>query len=128
VRQVHRTGGFEDVAGYSRAVRVGDHVAVSATAPIDEDGQTLYLGDTYQQTRYAFERAIEAVVALGGAVSDVTRTRMYLIREADWRKAVDAHVELFADVLPANSTFYVEGFIPPGVLVEVELDAIISSG
>lgn len=108
-------------------MRVGDHVAVSATAPIGNDGKTLFSGDTYQQTRFALERAIEAVVALGGALSDVTRTRMYLIREADWRQAVDAHVELFADVLPANSTFYVEGFIPPGVLVEVELDAIISS-
>jgi enamine deaminase RidA (YjgF/YER057c/UK114 family) len=127
VRHVHQTGGFEDVAGYSRAVRVGDHIAVSTTAPIDEAGQTLFPGDTYQQTRFALERAVEAVVALGGAVTDVTRTRLYLIREADWRQAVDAHMELFADVRPANSTFYVEGFIPPNVLVEVELDAILSS-
>ena len=86
---------------------------------------TLFPGDTYQQTRFVLERAIEAVVALGGAVSDVTRTRLYLIREADWRQAVAAHAELFRDVGPANSTFYVEGFIPPGVLVE--LDAILSS-
>jgi enamine deaminase RidA (YjgF/YER057c/UK114 family) len=126
MRQVHRTGGFEDVAGYSRAVRVGDHIAVSTTAPIDDDGQTLFLGDTYQQARFAFERAIEAVVALGGAVADVTRTRLYLTREAEWREAVLAHFELFGEVTPANSTFYVEGFIPPGVLVEVELDAIVA--
>jgi enamine deaminase RidA (YjgF/YER057c/UK114 family) len=124
---VHRTGGFEDVAGYSRAVRVDNHIAVSTTAPIDGDGATLFPGDTYQQARFVLERAIEAVVALGGAASDVTRTRLYLIREADWRQAVAAHAELFTDVSPANSTFYVEGFIPPGVLVEVELDAILSS-
>ena len=91
VRQVHRTGGFEDVAGYSRAVRVDNHIAVSTTAPIGDDGEALFPGDTYQQTTFAFERAIEAVVALGGAVTDVTRTRLYLTREADWRQAVAAH-------------------------------------
>jgi enamine deaminase RidA (YjgF/YER057c/UK114 family) len=124
---VHRTGGFEDVAGYSRAVRVDNHIAVSTTAPLGADGEALFPGDTYQQTKHVFERAIEAVVALGGTVDDVTRTRLYLTREADWRKAVAAHAELFKEVMPANSTFYVEGFIPPGVLVEVELDAILSS-
>ena len=108
-------------------MRVGDHIAVSTTAPIGDDGATLFPGDTYQQTRFVLERAIEAVVALGGAVADVTRTRVYLIRGADSRQAVEAHVEFFADVLPANSTFYVEGFIPSGVLVEVELDAILST-
>jgi enamine deaminase RidA (YjgF/YER057c/UK114 family) len=125
VRQTYRTGGFEDTAGYSRAVRVGDHVAVSATAPTNDEGTALYLGDTYAQTRVAFERALEAVAALGGAAADVTRTRMYLGPEAEWRRAVDAHHELFAEVLPANSTYYVAGFIPPGILVEVELDAIV---
>lgn len=127
MRQVHRTGGFEDIVGYSRAVRVDNHIAVSTTAPLGDDGETLFPGDTYQQARFVFERAIEAVVALGAAVGDVTRTRLYLTREADWRQAVAAHAELFADVMPANSTFYVEGFIPPGVLVEVELDAILST-
>lgn len=126
VRRLHRTGGFEDVGAYSRAVRVGAHIAVSATAPTGDDGTALHPGDTYAQARVAFERAIEAVVALGGAVSDVTRSRMYLTREAEWRLAVEVHAELFADVLPANSTFYVEGFIPPGVLIEVELDAIVA--
>jgi enamine deaminase RidA (YjgF/YER057c/UK114 family) len=125
MRTTFRTGGFEDVAGYSRAVRVGDHIAVSATAPTDESGSALHPGDTYAQTRLAFERAIEAVSELGGRVEHVTRTRMYLVVDSEWRRAVDAHLELFADIQPANSTFYVAGFIPDGVLVEVELDAIV---
>ena len=127
MRQRHRTGGFEDLAAYSRAVRVGDQIAVSATAPTGADGVALHPGDTYAQTRLAFERAIDSVVALGGTIADVTRTRVYLTRESEWRRAVDAHAELFADVQPANSTFYVAGFIPEGVLVEVELDAIVAS-
>jgi enamine deaminase RidA (YjgF/YER057c/UK114 family) len=125
VRRNYRTGGFEDAAAYSRAVRVGAHIFVSASAATGEDGVALHPGDTYEQARLAFSRALDAVAALGGSVSDITRTRIYLIQTADWRRAVDAHVELFRDVLPANSTFYVAGFIPPGVLVEVELDAIV---
>lgn len=125
-RRVYRTGGFEDVGGYARAVRAGNHIAVSATAPTGDDGLAVHLGDSYAQAKLAFERAIEAVIALGGSVQDVTRTRMYLKPECNWRSAVEAHSELFSDVLPANSTFFVAGFIPPGVLVEVELDAIVS--
>ena len=115
------------MAAYSRAVRVGDHIAVSATAPTGSDGAAVHPGDTYAQTRLAFERAIESIAALGGTIADVTRTRMYLTHESEWRRAVDAHAELFAEVLPANSTFYVAGFIPEGVLVEVELDAIVTA-
>lgn len=127
MRMVHRTGGFEDVAGYSRALRIGHHIAVSATAATGDDGRALHEGDTYGQTRVAFERALEGVSALGGTASDVLRTRMYLGLDADWRRAVDAHAELFADVCPANSTYFVAAFIPPGVLVEVEIDAILDS-
>ncbi len=128
MRTTYRTGGFEDVAGYSRAVRIGELVAVSATAPTDEHGKALHPGDTYAQARLAFERALEGLEALGAGVADVLRTRMYLTPDSDWRRAVDAHRELFADVQPANSTFYVAGFIPEGVLVEVELDAVSPTG
>lgn len=127
VRQTYRTGGFEDVAGYSRAVRIGSHIAVSATAATGDDGSALHKGDTYAQTKVAFERALEGVSALGGATTDVLRTRMYLALDADWRRAVDAHAELFAGVSPANSTYFVASFIPFGVLVEVEIDAILAS-
>lgn len=127
MRRLLRTGGFEDVAAYSRAVRVGDHIAVSATAATGPDGTALHPGDAYLQARTAFERALEAVAELGGGPEHVLRTRLYLTRDADWREAVRAHAELFDGVFPANATFYVEGFIPPGVLVEIELDAIVES-
>lgn len=116
------------MAGYSRAVRIGDWIAVSATAPTDDSGRALHEGDLYSQTKVAFERALEAVEALGGERAAVLRTRMYLVPGHEWRRAVDAHREFFAEVRPANSTFYVAGFIPEGVLVEVELDAVVSAG
>jgi enamine deaminase RidA (YjgF/YER057c/UK114 family) len=125
VRETYRTGGFEDLAGYSRAVRVGAAIAVSATAATGPHGGADHPGDTYAQTRAAFARAIEGLEHLGGSLEHVLRTTILLAREADWQRAVDAHRELFADVKPANSTYYVAGFIPEGVLVEVELDAYL---
>jgi enamine deaminase RidA (YjgF/YER057c/UK114 family) len=115
---------FEQEAGYSRAVRVGDAIAVSGTAATGAEGAAFHPG-TYEQTREAFERALAAVRELGGDVAHVTRTRMFLTADAEWREAVRAHAELFAGVDPANTTLYVAGFIPAGVVVEVELDALV---
>jgi enamine deaminase RidA (YjgF/YER057c/UK114 family) len=127
VRRVVRTGGFEDIGGYARAVRIGGTIAVSGTAATDAEGKALYPGDAYAQTRDAFERAVAALRDLGGGLNDVIRTRIYLAPGADWRRAVDAHRELFGETLPANTTLFVAGFIPAGVLVEIELDAVTTT-
>jgi enamine deaminase RidA (YjgF/YER057c/UK114 family) len=125
VRKVVRNGGFEDVGGYARAVRIGPTVAVSGTAATGEGGAAVFPGDAYGQTREAFERALASLVELGGDVEDVIRTRIFLAPGANWRRAVDAHRELFDDVRPANTTLFVAGFIPEGVVVEVEVDAVV---
>jgi enamine deaminase RidA (YjgF/YER057c/UK114 family) len=119
--------GFEELAGYSRAVRVGAHVAVSGTAAMSE-GVALFPGDAYGQTREALSRALAAASELGAQVGDVVRTRLLLDEGCDWHAAVRAHGEVFAGVNPANTTYFVAGFIPEGVLVEVELDAVLEPG
>ena len=111
-------GGFEEAAAYSRAVRIGPHVAVSGTAA--RDG-----GDAYTQTAEALARALAAAAELGAATGDVLRTRLLLAQGCDWEGAVRAHREVFEGVNPANTTYFVAGFIPDGVLVEVELDAVV---
>ena len=111
-------GGFEEAAAYSRAVRIGQHVAVSGTAA--REG-----GDAYEQTREAITRALAAAGELGASKEDVLRTRLLLTAGCDWDGAIRAHAEAFAGVDPANTTYFVSGFIPDGVLVEVELDAIV---
>jgi enamine deaminase RidA (YjgF/YER057c/UK114 family) len=116
-------GGFEVVAGYSRAARHGDRIAVSGTGDVTSDGEVGHPGDTYAQTRRSLERALAAVVELGGRREDVIRTRLFLTREADWREAVRAHRELLGGVDPANTTLYVAGFIAEEMLVEVEVEA-----
>ncbi|HET8813153.1 MAG TPA: Rid family hydrolase [Gaiella sp.] len=123
----HRDGSpFEATAAYCRAVRSGRSIAVSGTAATAPDGSALYPGDTYGQTREAFERAVAAAQALGADVRDTIRTRLFLGPGSDWREAVRAHREMFDGVDPANTTLYVAGFIPDGVLVEVELDAWVT--
>jgi enamine deaminase RidA (YjgF/YER057c/UK114 family) len=111
-------GGFEEAAAYSRAVRIGYHVAVSGTAA--REG-----GDAYAQTREAITRALAAAGELGASREDVLRTRLLLAQGCDWQGAIRAHAEAFTGVNPANTTYFVSGFIPEDVLVEVELDAVV---
>jgi enamine deaminase RidA (YjgF/YER057c/UK114 family) len=125
-RSHHRDGtAFESLAAYSRAVRAGSLIAVSGTAATAADGSALAPGDVHGQASIAIERALAAVVALGGTSADVVRSRILLAPGADWRGAVRAHAEAFAGIDPANTTWFVGGFIPEGVLVEIELDAVV---
>jgi enamine deaminase RidA (YjgF/YER057c/UK114 family) len=117
-------GGFEEAAAYSRAVRVGAHVAVSGTAPMS-DGVLLHPGDAYAQTRAAIAKALDAAAKLGAGREHVIRTRLLLAAGVEWEAPVRAHREAFEGIDPANTSYYVAGFIPEGVLVEVELDAIV---
>jgi enamine deaminase RidA (YjgF/YER057c/UK114 family) len=118
-------GDFERTAGYSRAVRQGNHIAVSGTAALGPDG-VLFPGNAYKQATSALARALAAAEELGAARHSVLRTRLLLAPDCDWRAVVRAHGELFAPHGPANTTYFVAGFIPEGVLVEVELDAVVA--
>jgi enamine deaminase RidA (YjgF/YER057c/UK114 family) len=120
-------GGSLAAAAYSRAVRRGAIVAVSGTAATGADGRALHPGDTESQTRACFERALAGLAALGGSIDDVLRTRVLLHRDADPHGAIIVHKELFAGREPANTTWFVHGFIPEGVLVEVEIDAVLEA-
>jgi enamine deaminase RidA (YjgF/YER057c/UK114 family) len=121
-----RTGGaFEQLAGYSRAARVGALVAVSGTAALDSAGVALHPGDTYKQARVAISGALDAARMLGADIHDVVRTRLFLAPDADWQEAARAHGEVFGGVDPANTTLLVHGFIPEGCLLEIEIDAIV---
>jgi enamine deaminase RidA (YjgF/YER057c/UK114 family) len=118
-REVFRTGGgAEELAGYSRAVRTGSWISVSGTAPAGR-------GDVKEQTLDAFRLALSAVEHFGGSVENVARTRIFLAAGCDWQGAAEVHRELFGEVTPANTTLFVAGFIPEGVLVEVEIDAVV---
>jgi enamine deaminase RidA (YjgF/YER057c/UK114 family) len=124
-RRTARSGSpFEDSIGFSRAVRVGNTVAVSGTAPVWPDGEVD--PDPAAQARRCWEIALAALEELDGRPEDVVRTRQYVVR-ADVADAVGAvHGEVFGDVRPASTMVVVAGLLDPRWLVEVELDAIIS--
>ena len=117
---------WEALAGYSRAVRVGDAVWVSGTTASDEHGN-LRGGDTaYEQTRYIFEKIERALKEAGATMGDVVRTRVFVARIEDWRDVARAHGEVFGTIRPANTLVQVAGLIE-GRLVEIEADAVVGS-
>jgi enamine deaminase RidA (YjgF/YER057c/UK114 family) len=122
-RRLTGGSGFAATAGYSRAVRQGELIAVSGTAALGPDG-ALYPGDAYAQAAEALSRALAAAAELGATRDTVLRTRLLLAPDCDWQEVVRAHREAFVGDGPANTTYFVAGFIPGGVLVEVELDAL----
>lgn len=127
LRRRHSTGGpWEDAFGYSRAVRTGDRILVSGcTAVVDEVVQ--HVGDAGAQMAVALDSALGSVIALGGSIGDVIRTRMYLVDRADCDPVGRVHGELFGAVRPAATMVLVAGLIDEEMLVEVEIEARVGS-
>ena len=124
-RSVSSGSPLEPLLGLSRAVRVGNVIAVAGTAPLGPDGKTVCAGDAAGQARRCFEIAAAALEQLGASLADVVRTRILLTRIEDWRAVGEVHGEVFRDVRPANTVMQVVRFIDPDWLVEVEVDAVV---
>ena len=116
---------WEKIVGYSRAVRVGNHIEVSGTAPAGPDGQILAPGDVYGQTREALRIIGDALGELGASYDDVVRTRVLLMDASQWQEAGRAHGEVFSEIRPANTICAVNGFVDPAILVEIEATAVV---
>ncbi|MEU6880767.1 RidA family protein [Streptomyces sp. NPDC046712] len=117
---------LEPQIGFSRAVRVGQHVSVAGTAPIGDDGSTVGPGDVYAQTVRCLDIAEQALREAGASVEDVVRTRIMLTDVTTWKEAARAHGERFAAIRPVTTFVEVSRFIEPDWLVEVEIDAVIA--
>jgi isochorismate pyruvate lyase len=113
--------------GYCRALRAGDHIYVSGTAPVDENGRTYAPGDGYAQARRCLEIAERALQSLGADLSCVVRTRMFVTDISRWEEFGRAHGEFFAERPPVTSMIEVKSLIDPEMLIEIEVDAICSS-
>jgi enamine deaminase RidA (YjgF/YER057c/UK114 family) len=116
---------YEPIVGISRAVRLGNIVAVSGTAPLGLDGKTVGVGDPAAQARRCFEISRLALEQLGASLHDVIRTRVMLTRIEDWEAVAQVHGELFRDIRPASTIVQVSRFIDPDWLIETEVDAVI---
>ncbi|MHB8184642.1 MAG: Rid family hydrolase [Dermatophilaceae bacterium] len=127
LRRRHSTGGpWEEVFGYSRAVRTGDRIVVSGCTAV-VDGEVRHGGDAGAQMSAALDTALGSVTALGGSIGDVILTRTYVVNRADCDSIGRVHGERFAHVRPAATMVLVAGLIDEEMLVEVEVEAQVGS-
>lgn len=119
---------WEDIIGYSRAVRIGNVIEVSGTTTaVDQDGKTLGLNDPYEQTRLALGRIEKALKDAGASMSDVVRTRIFAVDISRWEEIGKAHGEFFKDIKPVTTMVEVKALIDPELLIEIEATAILSA-
>lgn len=117
---------WEPIVGYCRAVRVGSHIAVSGSAPVDENGELVGEGDPYLQARRCIEIIAAALNEAGAGLEHVVRTRMFVTDIDQWQEFARAHQEAFGDITPASSMVEVSKLIGQGMLIEIEADAVIA--
>jgi enamine deaminase RidA (YjgF/YER057c/UK114 family) len=128
VKRQHVSTGtaYEALAGYSRAVRIGDRILVSGTTAGGPDG-IVGIGDPALQARFILDRIERALGELGATLRDVVRTRIFVRRIEDWEAVARVHGERFGEVRPAN-TLVQATLVHPDLLVEIEAEAVIGAG
>jgi enamine deaminase RidA (YjgF/YER057c/UK114 family) len=118
---------WENIVGYSRAVRVGNVIEVSGTVGIDENGEVAGKNSMYQQAFRSIQIIENALHQLGGSLNDVVRTRLFVTDIVRWEEAAKAHGEFFKNIKPATSMLEVKALIAPEYLIEIEATALLTN-
>lgn len=116
---------FEEPIGFSRAVRIGNTVAVSGTGPIPKSGQPIDMSSMYEQTKLCLQIMKKAIEDAGATLDDVIRTRIFITDVSKWKECAKAHGEMFTKIRPACTFVEVKGFIDPKWMVETEADCVV---
>jgi enamine deaminase RidA (YjgF/YER057c/UK114 family) len=115
---------YEELVGYSRAVRVGNVIEVAGTTSM-KDGKVRGLGEPYYQVKIILKKIEQALVDAGGSINDVVRTRIFVVDMAIWEDVARAHGEVFGTIRPASTLVQVSSLVDPDMLVEIEATAIL---
>ena len=118
---------WEEIVGYSRAVRVGNIIEVTGTVAVDENSMLVGKDNAYAQTKYIIEKIEKVLLRAGASLKDVVRTRMFVTDIRRWEEYGKAHGEFFSVIKPCTSMIEVKGLIAPEYLIEIEATAILST-
>jgi enamine deaminase RidA (YjgF/YER057c/UK114 family) len=118
---------WEDIVGYSRAVKVGNVVEVTGTVASGDDGTVVGKDDAYVQTKYIYEKIEKVLHRAGAEMKDVVRVRMFVTDISRWQEYGKAHSEFFKDIKPCNTMVQVSALIEHDYLIEIEATAIIDT-
>lgn len=116
---------WEDIVGYSRAVKIGNTIEVTGTVAVDENSTLIAKDDAYGQTKYIIEKIENVLNRAGATLADIVRTRMFVTDISRWEEYGRAHGEFFSSIKPCTSMIEVKGLIDPNYLIEIEATAII---
>lgn len=117
---------WEDIVGYSRAVRVGNTIEVTGTVAVDDSGNVVGKNDPYLQTKFALQKIEKVLIQAGASLSDVVRTRMFVTDISRWEEYGKAHNEFFHEIKPCTSMIEISRLISPEYIIEIEATAIIN--
>jgi enamine deaminase RidA (YjgF/YER057c/UK114 family) len=116
---------WEDIVGYSRAVKIGNIIEVTGTVAVDDNSQLVGENSAYEQTKFIIQKIEKVLQRAGASLKDVVRTRLFVIDISRWEEYGKAHGEFFAVIKPCTSMIEVKGLIDPTYLIEIEATAIL---
>lgn len=118
---------WEDIVGYSRAVKVGNTIEVTGTVAVDENNNLVGGNDAYEQTKFIIQKIEKVLQKAGSSLKDVVRTRMFVTDISRWEEYGKAHGEFFKDIKPCTTMLEISKLIAPEYLIEIEATAIINT-
>ena len=124
IKKISSGAKWEDIVGYSRAIRAGNRVMVTGTTSVDENGDIVGVGNAYEQTKYIFLKIEKYLKEAGSSLDKVVWNRMFVTDISKWEDIGRAHAEFFKDIKPCATMVEVKGFIHPDMMIEIETEAI----
>lgn len=124
IKKISSGAKWENIVGYSRAVKAGNRVMVTGTTAVDDEGKIVGVGDAYTQTKFIFQKIEKYLKEAGSSMEKVVWNRMFVTDISKWEDIARAHAEFFIDIKPCATMVEVKGLVHPDMLIEIETEAL----